>query len=327
MRVRVRRVGDMRARTKGRSKGAGLAVTSSIAMAAVLAACGGSSSSSSAQPPATTRSGSQIVLASVQTTAAAKSARETMTITTKGVGPVSFSMAANGVVDFTTGNSEFKADLGGNMASFLPGGLEMRVVDKVVYVKMPSSIGGLFGGSGGEQWLSVDTTKAGGGSNAFANLGQSDPTQALGALGRVSDDVKEVGTATVRGVETKHYTATLDFAKAIDNAEVPKALRNKAKGLFGSAANLPPVPVDVYVDGDGHLRRMTLDMDLGSFAAGATGATGVSLPTMSMTLDLYDFGAPVNVQAPPADQIVKLPSLGGMGGLGLPTGAPALKTS
>ena len=52
-----------------------------------------------------------------------------------------------------------------------------------------------------------------------------------------------------------------------------------------------------------------------------------------MTLDLYDFGTPVNVQAPPANEIVQLPklgALGGMGGLGglhLPTGAPALKTS
>ena len=34
-----------------------------------------------------------------------------------------------------------------------------------------------------------------------------------------------------------------------------------------------------------------------------------------MSLDLYDFGTPVNVQAPPADQVTQLGSgLGGLGG-------------
>jgi hypothetical protein len=310
-----------------RSRSAGLALGLALVLAAGVSACGGSSSPSAApgKAPAATLSGN-LVLASVRTTAAEKSARESMTVTTNGSGALAFSLTGNGVVDFATGNSEFKADLGGPSASFLPGGLEMRVVDKVAYVKLPASIGGLFGGSGGEHWLSVNA-KAGGGSNAFSNLGQSDPTQVLGALERVSDDVKEVGTATVRGVETKHYTATIDFGKAIDNTKVPKAFRDKTKGLFGSGAKMPAVPVDVYIDGDGHLRRMTLDMDLGSFGAGATGATGVSLPTLSMTLDLYDFGTPVNVQAPPANEIVQLPKLGGMGRLGLPAGTPALKTS
>jgi hypothetical protein len=330
---RVRRVGDMKTFAGRRTRGAGIALGLVVVLGAGASACGGSSSPAAAPStlPAAKLPGN-VVLASVQTTAAAKSARESMTIST-GSGPMAFSMTTNGAIDFATGNSEFKSELGGPLASFLSGGLEMRVVDGVVYMKLPASIGGLFGGSGGgDQWLSI-TPKAGGGSNPFSNLGQSDPTQVLGALERVSDDVKEVGTATVRGVETKHYTATIDFAKAIDNAKIPKALRGKADGLFGNGAKLPAVPVDVYLDGDGHLRRMTLDMDLGSFATGASGASGVTLPTISMTLDLYDFGSPVSVQAPPANEIVQLPKLGAMGGMGglgglhLPSGAPALKTS
>ena len=309
-----------------------------VVLAAGASACGGSSSpSATPKVPATKLSGN-VVLASVQTTAAEKSARESMTVATNGSGAFAFSMTTNGAVDFATGNSEFKSELSGAMGSFLPDGLEMRVVNHVVYMKLPASIGGLFGGSGGggDQWLSINAAAALGGSSPFSNLGQSDPTQVLSALERVSNDVKEVGTATVRGVQTKHYTATIDFAKAIDNAKLPKALRGKAKGLFGSAAAMPAVPVDVYLDSDGRLRRMTIDIDLGSFAAGvsgASGASGAALPTISMTLDLYDFGTPVNVQAPPANEIVQLPklgALGGMGGLGglhLPTGAPALKTS
>jgi hypothetical protein len=331
----------MRTLAGKRSRSAGIALGLVTVLALGASGCGGSSSPAAApgQTPAAKLSGN-VVLASVETTAATKSARESMTVSTSGSGALAFSMTANGVVNFATGDSEFTADLGGAASSFLPGGLDMRVVNKVAYLKLPASISGLFGGGSGtgDKWLEI-APKTSGGSSAFSNLGQSDPTQALGALERVSDDVKEVGTATVRGVETKHYTATIDFAKAIDNAKIPKALRGKAEGLFGNGAKAPSVPVDVYVDADGHLRRMTLEMNLGSFAAGATGATGasgVSLPTITMTLDLYDFGTPVNVEAPPANEIVQLPKLGAMGGAGglgglgglhLPTPTPALKTS
>ena len=330
-------MGNLRTR---RSSFAGISVAA--VMAVTLGACGGSSSPTSTpavKAPPTALSGSKIVLASVQTTAAEKSARESLTVSTKGSGPLAFSMTANGLVDFATGDSQFTADLGGATAAFLPGGFEVRVVDKVVYTKLPDSIGRFFGGADGKQWLSVGAPKGSGVSSPFSGLGQSDPTKILASLERVSDDVKEVGTETVRGVETKHYTATLDLGKAIDNSKVPQSLRDKADQLFGGAST-PPMPVDVFLDSEGRLRRMTLEMDLSAFsgtgtgASGSTGALG-SLPTVSMTLDLYDFGTPVDVQAPPADQIISLKDFGMNGGGsfgggsfgGSPAAVPSTKVS
>jgi hypothetical protein len=200
----------------------------------------------------------------------------------------------------------------------------MRLVDGVVYMKLPAGLGGLFGGgNGGDQWLSIKAPKgasgAGAAGGALGGADQSDPASFLSALQRISDDVKEVGKEDVRGVETTHYHATLDFKKAIDGADLPPGLRDKASALFGNA---PAIPVDVFVDSEGRVRRIAMTLDLGDFAAGlgvsgASGATGLGdLPTMHMSVDFYDFGAPVHVEAPPADQIVQMPKLGDLGGLG-----------
>jgi hypothetical protein len=118
-------------------------------------------------------------------------------------------------------------------------------------------------------------------------------------------------------VETTHYHATLDLQKSVQAADLPPGLRDKANALLGDAA---AIPVDVFVDSDGRARRMTITMDLGDFmgsVAGASGATGLGdLPTITATVDFYDFGAPVSVVAPPADQIVEMPKLGDLGNLG-----------
>jgi len=302
MEPRFEKVGDMRIRANGRSRGVAFGI-SVLAMAAVLSACGGSSHS--ATPPVRKLSGSDVVLASVKTTAATKSAKVSLSMTVGSTESVAVKF--DGAVDFETGDSQFTADLGGLMGSMMPGGLEMRVVNKVAYVKLPDSLSGFLGGSGsGGKWLSIDTAKAGkGAGGGFSNLGQGDPTKFLAYLETVSDDVKQVGTDSVRGVETKHYKATLDLGKTIDQAKVPASLREKLKGLLEQrGAQAQTIPVDVWVDNDGHVRRTTMQIQ-----------------SATVTLELYDFGAPVNVEAPPADQIISLKDFGLNGGgmFGLPS--------
>jgi hypothetical protein len=304
-----------------------------IGTGALLGACGGQSSPSATNRPATKAlEGSSLLLASVHKTAATSTARVSLSVSSSGTDSVSFK--TDGAVDFTNGNSQFKADLGGMLSSFMPGGLEVRVVDQVVYVKLPDLLSRFTGGAGGEaKWIAISGAKAGD-SGSFGGLGESDPTKFFAYLETVSNDVKEVGSETVRGVDTKHYTATLDLGKAIDESKVSPALRDKVKGLLERGnAESPTIPADVWVDSDGHVRRMTLSLDVASFAGlGKDGlgkearATTGELPKVSVTLELYDFGAPVNVEAPPADQIVELPDFGS-GGLGLPNGLPSFDIS
>ena len=54
----------------------------------------------------------------------------------------------------------------------------------------------------------------------------------------------KVGTETLDGVETTHYTATLDPAKIPNGARLQK--------LTGASYQ----PVDVWIDSDDHVRRL-----------------------------------------------------------------------
>ena len=60
----------------------------------------------------------------------------------------------------------------------------------------------------------------------------------------------------------------------------------------GEAFTSLTLPIDVYIDGDGYVRRVALDIDMSD-------AVGVK---MLVTLDYSDFGQPVSITEPaPAD--------------------------
>ncbi len=63
------------------------------------------------------------------------------------------------------------------------------------------------------------------------------------------------------------------------------------------------MPVEVYIDGEGRLRREIVDIDLAEVAiasgAPASEFADVSV-SMSTTVDYYDFGVPIEVKPPPA---------------------------
>ena len=130
---------------------------------------------------------------------------------------------------------------------------------------------------------------------------QQDPTQMLQYLRTASTGVTEAGSATVRGVETTRYTGRLDFRKALDagieKLELTPAERQRAReGMETMLDQLggEGVPFEVFVDEDGLLRRMTMDMNM---------AIEGEQVSMKMSMDYFDFGVDVNVQAPPARDV------------------------
>ena len=105
----------------------------------------------------------------------------------------------------------------------------------------------------------------------------------------------------MRGVETTRYVGRLDFRKALDagleRLELSAAERQRARqgmqrmlGQLGAKG----VPFEVFVDGDGLLRRLTMDMSMK--------AMGQPLST-KVSMDYFDFGVDVDVQAPPARDV------------------------
>ncbi len=286
------------------------------ALVIALAACGSQPNSVTVKKQVAP-SPQKVVLASVQATTAAKSARIAMTISADGTGSKAFGLTSDGVADFVTGDSDLTMKLNGAGADFFPGGIEVRTVDGASYTKLPESIGGIFGGA---HWLKMPNFGAAG---LVPGFDQSDPTQFLAYLETISNSVKKVGTESIRGVETTHYSAILDLAKAVNRSHVPASLKDALGKIFKKDGSSLTIPADVWVDNDGLARRIQLKLDLGKLAddsAAGNNADGAS--TMTMSMDLYDFGAPVHVAAPPASDTIDFNDFGkNVGGLFGPTGA------
>jgi hypothetical protein len=180
--------------------------------------------------------------------------------------------------------------------------MEMRMVGTKLYLRLPQEVVGPALPNG-KPWFGLDLDKslerAGLGSLGFTQ--QQDPAQTLQYLRAASSGVKESGSATVRGVETTRYVGRLDFRKALDagldRLKLPAAERQRARqgmqrmlGQLGAKG----MPFEVFVDDDGLLRRLTMDMSMQ--VMGQPMSTKVSM-------DYFDFGVDVDVQAPPARDV------------------------
>ena len=129
-------------------------------------------------------------------------------------------------------------------------------------------------------------------------LNQSDPRQALLYLRAASGRVEEVGEEEVRDVSTTHYRMTVDLEKV---AKLNPDQRESVERVI-EQSGVRELPTEVWVDDDGLVRRMKLMYDDIQFAGGQRG-------DMAMTMELYDFGTAVEVEPPPAGQVVDIEKL------------------
>ena len=213
------------------------------------------------------------------------------------------SITAEGLFDYENSNGSLTVDVGSVLPLAGVGQFELRVVDGTLYLRMPAAMG--QGLSGDKEWVSLEPGKAlrGAGLGGLDPSLQQDPAQLLRLL-RASTDVVEAGTATVRGVGTTRYTAKLDLRDSLEaatkelelTAEQRAQLRRAAEQLL-EQIEAETLPIEVYVDDDGLLRRLTLDL--------TTSVAGQSL-SLKQTTDFYDFGVDVDVDAPPASQVLDL---------------------
>jgi hypothetical protein len=163
---------------------------------------------------------------------------------------------------------------------------------------------GLTSMTGGKPWASIDLSKAGGATGSLSSMLDSaksyNPTTQLSAL-IASGTVTKVGTATVDGQQTTHYHGTLGAAQVLSlgssqahlTADQISTLQSEFKtaGLKGETVDLwaasNNLPVEI---------KVSEQMD----AAGVTG--------MTMDMHMSDWGAPVNIGAPPANEVYDMTS-------------------
>lgn len=170
--------------------------------------------------------------------------------------------------------------------------LEIRLLDGVMYQRNPALLE-QFGVDA--EWISFDADSLG---PEFANMleqaKQADPSESLAVLREVAD-VTEVGRETVNEVETTHYSGQLDVGAALESSGMDPAT------MAGSGIDVDqPVPVDVWIDDDGLVRRYEMSMDVQGMAS-------------TTSFEVLEYGVELDVTAPPAEATVSFEELVGQG--------------
>jgi hypothetical protein len=291
-----------------RGRVAALASALAVAVAAVVTAgCGGGSTSSalSLDPVAAAATKSQ----------SAGAARVRLSIAVSGPQGKTFRLRGTGAIDGPSSDLRFKlGSLLGRVG--LPSAAmtqlahgSMREItlqedgDYIIYVRLGSLLSSQL--PGGQQWIKLDLSKLG--KSAGLDLSkllsgsQMQPGDLLSLLQTEGAKIHKVGPATVNGTATTHYRVVVDTRSRLKDLTTSPL-------LAGVAAQVPRIPEDVWIGKDGLVRRVRVSLNL------PHGATAVRT---TMAMDLYDYGAQVDIAAPPSSQVFDATELAqqGLGGL------------
>lgn len=251
---------------------------------AVLAGCSdqdddpttadGGAAGDSAEPPG------EVVAAALDVTLAEGSARTAFTTDLTGLADSeeALSVEGEGVVDLEGRRSTVTVDLGGVLTGLglpgIEGEVETRTVEGTTWFRSPffNTVLGVR-----TDWVRVDdasTPDAGEGLAQLTSLAGHDPGDQLRLLGGLDPaTVEVVGDEDVRGDATTHYRAAVE-----------------PEGVLADELGEGPVGVDVWLDGDGRVRRLAYTADLPPAAGGGTA---------DVELEYFDFGTDVDVEPPP----------------------------
>lgn len=151
--------------------------------------------------------------------------------------------------------------------------LKMLLVDKKVYMKgLPNLPPG--------KWASFDENSEAGKQMAQAAT-QADPSRMYDQFENGLTKVEKIGSESVDGEEMTKYALTIDAKKALGDAAATTP----------GAASLPKtLDYLAWVDGKDHLRKVTFDV------AGS-----------KVAMNMSKYGEPVNIKAPAAKNVVKVP--------------------
>jgi hypothetical protein len=240
---------------------------------------------SSTQP-----AGAAVALAAANATQQAESAHAQFTVTFG-----SQTVSGDGVADIAKSTGHFSLHLPEPI-----GDVQLILGGNDLYLTTPPVAKSLVG----KDWIRVDRasldalSQAAGGSVLPSQV--FDPTNVLAYLRGVSNDLAKVGTEDVRGAATTHYAGHIDPARLA--AQIPDPNARDTLGKAAAAAK-QSVPVDIWVDDQSRLRKLTVSVDLSKAQTvdkpAGSGPSGV----VTATVELWDFGAAADTTPPPADQV------------------------
>lgn len=219
--------------------------------------------------------------------------------------------------DPATGDSSMIMDFGAMAAiggedippemADLMGSMEVREIGDTVYMKFPFFTAFL----GAEtEWVSMPAEESDMADDVTPNTAPSDPGAFLESFQEAEGEVELVGPEEIRGISTTHYRIMIDeqWAETLTDEEMGDL---EEQGFSPDAE----FPLELWVDDDGLVHRMSIVAE----ASQLEDAEG-EFESMTMTFDFFDFGQPVTIEPPPADQVTDMEEL--MGGFGVPSTTP-----
>lgn len=154
---------------------------------------------------------------------------------------------------------------------------------------------------GGATWATADLGRAldaaGVDAGGLGEIMRLTPQQQLDALA-AAESVKTVGDETIDGTATTHLRGTVklsDFVEALPpgrRARARRAIRQLDKLPGGDVESYDtPTPIDMWVDDEKRLRRMTQNAPIPA-------QKGVPAGRFEMTIDFTGYGTALDVRAP-----------------------------
>ncbi|MFF2010108.1 hypothetical protein ACFVWY_13665 [Streptomyces sp. NPDC058195] len=283
-----------------------LSVMAAAALTSV-AACGGSDDSGKSADRGTGKAGGVVktdpiaALRNVQKKTGGERSAKVEGTTQMGT---MMSMKQTGVIDWSdglTGAMEITYT-GGSMADAMKqsggdGTMQARYFKDGYVVNMGD---GFAKQTGGKHWISYSyadlATMAGASGEAMKQQMQNTtPDQGVKSL-LASGDVKKVGTEDVRGVQTTHYSGTIDVAAlTTKNSALDAGQVEQLKKQF-SDAGITTEQVDIWVDANDLLVKKT---ERGQMKTGE----------LNSTVYYSDYGTKVSAGKPPAADTVDFAEL------------------
>ena len=176
---------------------------------------------------------------------------------------------------------------------------EVRQIGDTVYMNNPffASMAG-----GETTWIASPVDPDAEATDDFLQGSPTTPEELFGPFIEGGGEVIDLGQETVRGVETTHYRITFDreaLLAAADPSE--RAELEEELALYDDEINAEVWATDEYV------YKFLVDVDGSEIEA----PEGESFDRMTMLFEIYDYGASIVIEVPPADEVTFVDDAGG----------------
>ncbi len=229
--------------------------------------------------------------------------------------PGGLTITGSGAFDLASDRSSLSIDMSGildaaseqEVEGFDPsallgdGTIEMVIDGDVIYVHA-GFLSAFLGGDESKPWVKLPAD----GDTDVSDLGggMGDATALLDLLRDQGATITDEGSAEINGETTQHFHATISAADAL--ASAPAENEGKAEEFiheFGVDPATLEIPMDVFVDAEGLIRRLEMAFDGATFAGGFDGTESLPDGPIVLTIDFLELGESVTIDLPPADQV------------------------